>query len=553
MFLFSKNSVRLEKRSVKEGLIDTFKMVSDLMKTALGPQGSCKLIINNLQEFMITSRGTIMLNGILSEDAIVNNIIKKTAKTQNQEVGDGVKTTIILVGELLTNAEKLLGNIHPNPIVNGYRLATIKAEEVLEKIALTRFSDDFLKKVALTTLNSRLLVDVKEFFADMIVKAVKQVCEVRDGQKHIDLNHIRIVKKEGRSFLDSEYIDGVVLRGLGMKYLYLYPSMQRKVKNAKIALLNQGFEVSLGEKIKSKMFGNIVIRNDPNKVSLFLEKEIDMLNENLRKLSSLGVNVVFCMKGIDEYALHWMAEKGFLMARRIKDEDMEALIKATGGKLVNSVDELTPACLGEAKEVEVKRYDGEEMLFVRGCKNPKCITILIRGSYLDEAEQCIKSALKNVSQVLKNGKILPGGGAAEVEVAEQLRVFAKNIGGYEKLAVEAYASAVEAVAKILAGNAGLDPLEVLTNLRKRHAEGERWVGIEAIKGKLDNMMSNGVIEPLNVKRYILKTACEVVALILRIDTTMYRRMEFERKVKKPAEKPREEGIPMILEKTEERY
>jgi thermosome len=403
-----------------------------------------KMLVDALGDVTITNDGATILDKAELQHPAAKMLVQ-IAKGQDEEVGDGTKTTVIFSGELLRHAEELLDkNIHPTVIVSGYRKALAEALKYLYEIAMPIDINDeeTLKKIAMTSLTSKAVHEAREYFAELAVKAVKQVAEKRGDKYYIDLDTIQIIKKYGGSLLDSMLIYGVVL-----DKEVVHPGMPRKVENAKIALIDAPLEIE-----KPEIDAEIRI-TDPTQMKAFLEQEEEILKKMVDKIASVGANVVICQKGIDEVAQHFLAKKGILAVRRVKRSDMEKLEKATGGKIVSSIRDLTEKDLGYAKLVEERRVGNDKMVFVEGCKNPKSVTILLRGSsdmVLDEVERSLKDALNVLRNVMREPKIIAGGGAGEVELALKLREYAATIGGKEQLAIEAFASALEEIPMILA-------------------------------------------------------------------------------------------------------
>ncbi len=488
------------------------RAVAEMLRTTLGPKGMDKMLVDALGDVTITNDGATILDKAELQHPAAKMLVQ-IAKGQDEEVGDGTKTTVIFAGELLRHAEELLDkNIHPTVIVSGYRKALTEALKYLYEIAVPINIDDeeTLKKIAMTSLTSKAVHDAREYFAKLAVKAVKQIAEKRGDKYYIDLDNIQIIKKYGGSLLDSMLVYGVVL-----DKEVVHPGMPRRVENAKIALIDAPLEIE-----KPEIDAEIRI-TDPSQMRAFLEQEEEILKKMVEKIASTGANVVICQKGIDEVAQHFLAKKGILAVRRVKRSDMEKLEKATGGRIISNIDDLTPEDLGEAEKVEEKKVGEDKMVFVEGCKNPKAVSIVIRGGLerlVDEAERSLRDALAAVADAIKDGMIVAGGGAVEVELAKHLRKYAKTIGGKEQLAVEAFAKSLEGLAMALAENAGLDPVEIIMKLRAAHEkEDGKWYGINVFTGDIEDMMKLGVIEPVSIKANAIKAGVEAATIILRID------------------------------------
>ena len=512
------------------------RAISEAIKSTLGPKGMDKMLIDSLGDITVSNDGATILDEMDVQHPIAKLLVE-ISKAQDDEVGDGTTTTVVLAGELLKEAERLLlMNIHPTVIIGGYKKALEKANEVLRNMAIKVDINDeeSLKKVAMTAMHGKAVRGVKEYFADLAVKAVKQIAEKRGDKWIADTDYIQLIKRQGGSLFDSQLVYGVIV-----DKEVVHPGMPKRVENAKIALLDAPLEVE-----KTEIDAEIRI-NDPSQMQSFLEEEERLLKEMVDKIATVGANVVFVQKGIDDLAQHYLAKKGILAVRRVKKSDMEKLARATGARIVTKIEELSEKDLGEAKLVEERKVAGEKMVFVEGCKNPKAVSILIRGGLekvVDEAERSLTDAVSVVADVVEEPYILPGGGAPEAEVARVLRDYATKIGGREQLAIEAYANALEAIPKALAENAGLDPVDIVAELRAAHEKGKTNYGVDVYEGKVTDMLTKDVVEPLSVKLHAIRSATEASAMILRIDDIIAAsRLEEEKKGKKEEEKEKEES------------
>jgi thermosome len=428
-------------------------------------------------------------------------------------VGDGTTTAVVLASELLKKAEELLDqNIHPTILVSGYRKAAQKAIEIIGKTSVPVNIEDrkTLLKVALTSMGSKAVGAAKEHFAEIAIDAVKQITEQRGDKKLADIDNIQLIKKTGKSLLETQLVRGIIV-----DKETVHPGMPKKKENAEIALLDSALEIE-----KTEMSAEIRIR-DPSQMKAFLDQESSMLEKMASKIKASGADVVFCQKGIDDMVQHFLAKEGIIAARRIKESDMEKLARATGGKIVSNLDDLKAQDLGRAGLVEERKIGDDKMIFVEKCKDPHSVAILIRAGLermVDEAERAMTDALSVVSDVIENSKIVAGGGAVEIEVAKELRKYATKVGGREQLAIEAFADAMEVIPRALAENAGLEPIDVLVELRSAHdKEDGKYKGVNVFNGKVENSLENGVIEPVVVKEQAIKSAAESAAMILRID------------------------------------
>ncbi|MDD1766552.1 MAG: TCP-1/cpn60 chaperonin family protein [Candidatus Methanomethyliaceae archaeon] len=487
------------------------RAVAEAVRTTLGPRGMDKMLVDTLGDVTVTNDGATILGEIEVQHPAAK-IIVEVSKTQDDEVGDGTTTAVILAGELLKRAEELIEkNIHPTLIVQGYKKATEKTIDILSKIAIPVKMDDDknLQKIAYTAMNSKSSVGIQDFFADIAVKAVKQVTEKRGDKRIADIDYIQVVKKQGGSIMDSTLIYGVIV-----DKEIVHPGMPKRVENAKIALLDAALEIE-----KTEFDAEIRI-NDPTQMKAFVDEEGKMLKDMVSKIKSAGANIVFCQKGIDDIAQHYLAKEGISALRRVKKSDIEKLAKATSGRIITNLEDLTASDLGFAKIAEERKYGEDKLTFVEGCKNPKAVSILIRGGLMrvvDEAERTLHDALCVVADVIEDGRIVAGGGAPELEAAKHLREYASSVGGREQLAIEAFADSLESIPRTLAENGGLDPIDILVELRSLHEKGEIWAGVNVLKGLTTNMKTSGVVEPLAVKVQAIKSATEATSMILRID------------------------------------
>ena len=487
------------------------QIVAESVKSALGPKGMDKMLVDSFGDVTITSDGRTILDEMDIQHPAAKMMVE-VSKTQDDEAGDGTTTAVIIAGELLGKAQDLIEkNVHPTVIIDGYRKAAEKALETLEKIAISVGSTEksWLKKVAITSMASKLVAEHKEQLADIAAEAILHVAEKSEEGYKADLDDIMVEKKPGESLSDTKLIHGIVV-----DKEVVHPNMPKRVEKAKIALLDAALEIE-----KTEFDAKINIES-PDQMEAFLQQEENMLKDMVEKVTANGVNVVIAQKGIDDLAQHFLARKGILAVRRVKKSDMEKLAKATGGKVITNLDDITASDLGYAELVEERKIGDDKMTFIEGCKNPKAVAILIRGGterIVAEAERSIHDALCVARDVVREPKILAGGGAPEMEMARALKKYAESLPGREQLAVMSYSEALEAVPNTLSENAGLDPIDIISELRARHEKGEVWAGIEVLDGKVKNMEKAGVFEPLAVKKQIIKSATEASTMILKID------------------------------------
>jgi thermosome len=511
IYLLSPEAQRTIGRDAQRLNILAAKLVAETVRTTLGPKGMDKMLVDSLGDVIVTNDGVTILETMEIQHPAAKMIVE-IAKTQENEVGDGTTTAVVLAGELLKNAEKLLDqDVHPTIITRGYQKAFERALKELNKIAkdISLKDEEVLKKIVMTAMTGKGAETAKEKLAEMIIKAVKHVAEKKGDAYEVDLNNIKIEKKVGGGIEDSVLVEGVVL-----DKEVVHPQMPKKVENAKILLLNMPLEVK-----ETEIDAKIQI-TDPMQIEAFLKQEEKIIREMVEKIKNTGANVVITQKGIDDLAQHFLAKEGILAIRRVKKSDMEKLAKATGAKILNTLEGIKEEDLGKAGLVEEKKVGDETMIFVTKCENPKAVTILVRGGtehVVDETERAIKDALGDLAATLKDGKAVAGGGSVETELALRLKDFAETLSGKEQLAVQAYAEALEIIPRTLAENSGLDAIEILTELKAAHEKGNKDHGVEVFEGKIKNMWEEGVIEPLRVKTQALKSATEVANMILRID------------------------------------
>jgi thermosome len=512
VLILKEGTSRSRGKEAQRNNIMAARVIGEVLKTTLGPRGMDKMLIDSLGDITITNDGAAILKEMDVEHPAAKMIVE-IAKTQDDMVGDGTTTAVVLASELLKKAEELLDqNIHPTILVSGYRKAAQKAVEVMEKIAVPVDVEDrkTMMKVALTSMGSKAVGAAKEHFAEIAIEAVKQIAEKRGDKIIADIDNIQMVKKTGKSLIETQLVRGIIV-----DKEVVHSGMPKKKENAKIALLDLALEIE-----KTEMSAEIRIR-DPNQMKAFLDQEDSMLEDMVTKIKASGANVVFCQKGIDDMVQHYLSKEGIMTARRLKESDMEKLARATDGKVTSNLDDLKAADLGLAGLVEERKIGDDKMIFVEKCKDPHSVAILIRAGLermVDEAERAMIDALSVVSDVTETNKIVAGGGAAEIEVAKELRKYATKVGGREQLAIEAFSNAMEIIPRALTENAGFEPIDVLIELRSAHDKKEgKYKGLNVFTGKVQNSLENGVVEPIVVKIQAIKSAVESTSMILRID------------------------------------
>jgi len=509
--ILKEGSERTRGRDAQRNNIMAAKIIAEAVRTTLGPRGMDKMLVDTLGDVVITNDGATILDEMDVEHPAAKMLVE-VAKTQDEEVGDGTTSAVVLAGELLAKAEELLDqDVHPTVIIKGYRMAQAKALEILDKIAKPVEPDDVkvLTNIAITAMTGKGAEVAREELAELAVKAVKLVAEKVNDKYEVDIDHVKLEKKEGGAVTDSQLIHGILI-----DKERVHPGMPKRVENAKIALVNQAFEI---EKTETDAKINIT---SPDQLRQFLEEEENMLKKMVDKVKETGANVLLCQKGIDDLAQHYLAKAGILAARRVKESDMEKLSRATGGNVVMSLKELSKNDLGTAGLVEERKIAGDEMIFVENCKNPKAVTILVRGGtehVVDEIERALHDAVCVVAQVLQHPKIVAGGGASEIAICRELDEYAKTVGGREGLAVEAFSEALKAIPRALGENAGLDPIDTMQDLMAASAEKGPAMGLDVLTGKIKDMYKLNVVEPWSVKTQAIKSACDATMMILRID------------------------------------
>ena len=485
--------------------------IADAVRSTLGPKGMDKMLVDSMGDVVITNDGVTILKEIEVEHPAAKMIVE-VAKAQDEECGDGTTTAVVLAGELLKYAQDLIEqDIHPTVIAEGYRLASKRACEVLDNISLEIKPDDegMLKRIAETSMTGKVAGANKEMLAEIAYKAVKAIAEEVNGQIRVDLDNIKVEKKQGGSVEDSELINGIIL-----DKERVHPDMPHVVKNAKILLINTSLEVK-----KTEVDAQIRI-TDPEQLQKFLDQEEQMIKDMVQKIKESGANVVICQKGIDDLAQHYLAKEGIFAVRRVKKSDMEKLSRATGASILTDLDEIKPENLGEAGKVEEKKVGDDKMVFITECKEAKAVSILVRGGtehVVDEIERGLNDALNVIAVALEDGKMITGGGSAAIEISMALRDYAETVGGREQLAINKFADAIEVVPRALATNAGIDPIDILIKLKKEHSEGKKHHGVNVYNGDVGDMLELNVLEPIRVGKQAIRSATEVAIMILRID------------------------------------
>jgi thermosome len=508
IFILREGSQRTRGREAQSNNIMAAKAVAEAVRTTLGPKGMDKMLVDSLGDVVITNDGATILKEMDIEHPAAKMIVE-VSKTQDDEVGDGTTTAAVIAGELLKKAEELVEqDVHPTIIASGYRMASEKAGEIIQTLAksVTKENRDVLINISGTAMTGKGAEATKEVLANITVDAITSIVD-EDGK--VDMDNIKVEKKVGARIEESELIEGMII-----DKERVHTNMPKKVESAKIALINTAIELK-----DTEVDAEISITS-PEQLQSFLDQEEKMIKEIVDKVVNSGANVVFCQKGIDDMAQHYLAKAGVFAIRRVKKSDMQKLARATGAKLITNVDEITEADMGKADLVEEKKIGGDPMTFVTGCNNPKAVSILLRGGtehVIDNIERGLNDSLRVVGVAIEDEKLVAGGGSPEVEVALRLQDYAATLSGREQLAVKAFAEALEVVPRTLAENAGLDPIDMLMELRAHHEKGVKTAGLNVYEGKVIDMWEAGVVEPLRIKTQAINSAAESAVMILRID------------------------------------
>ena len=514
VFILKEGSSETKGKEAQKNNILAATLVAQLVKTSLGPRGMDKMLVDGLGDVTITNDGATILKEIDMQHP-AGKMMVEVAKTTDNEVGDGTTTSVVFSGALLEKAKQLIDKeIHPTMVIDGYSRAAEQALDILSKIAIKVDGNDkdVLIKVATTSMMSKLVAEEAKELSKIAVDAILLVADTNNETTKVDLDNVKIDKKPGASMSESSLIKGIVL-----DKEVVHSSMPKSINKAKIIIINTALEIE-----KTEISAEIRI-NDPLQMKQFLDEENRMLKQYVEQIVSSGANVVLCQKGIDDIAQHYLAQKGILAVRRIKESDISKLAKATGARIVTNLKDLSKYDIGSASLVEERKIESDKWVFIEGCKNPKAISILIRGGssrVLDEAERSIHDALMVVKDVVEYPYIVAGGGAPEANVAFKIRQWSNKLTGREQLAAQKFADAIESLPITLAENAGMDPIDTQVNLRAKQVEGNKWYGVDALRGGLADMSKRNVFEPLKVKEQIIKSAIEVTNMILRIDDTI---------------------------------
>jgi len=511
IFVMSEDAERQTGEDAQQNNIEACKTVAGAVRTTLGPKGMDKMMVDSVGDIVVTNDGVTILEE-MNLDHPAAQMMVEVAQTQEEEVGDGTTTAVVLAGELLKKAEDLLDqDIHPTVITKGYRLSREKCTDVLEEVSLDASLNDeeILRKVAMTAMTGKSAETAREYLAEIAVEAVQAVADESSEEIFVNQDNIKVEKKKGSSVEETELVQGVIL-----DKEKVHSGMPSNVEDAKIALIDSPIEVK-----ETSTDAEINI-SDPSQMQNFVEQEEKQLKEMVEAIDDAGANVVLCQKGIDDIAQHYLAKKGIFAIRRVSSGDLEKLSNATGANIVTSIDEIENSDLGNAGSVEHRHVGGDAMTFVQDCPEAKSVSILIRGGtdhVVDEIERAMEDAIGAVTSAVKHGKVVGGGGATEVELAQELRDYADSVGGREQLAINAFADALEVIPRTLAENAGFDPIDSLVELRNKHDSGEQMAGLNVSSGESEQLYEQGVVEPRQTKTQAVQSASESAEMILRID------------------------------------
>ncbi|ABX13473.1 thermosome subunit beta [Nitrosopumilus maritimus] len=511
VLVLKESALQQKGKDAQQNNIAAAKLVTELVKSSLGPRGLDKMLVDSLGDVTITNDGATILKEIDVQHPAAKMMVE-ISKTVDNEVGDGTTSSVVFGGTLLAKAEDLLKkDVHSSTIIDGYQAAAEKTLEIYSELSKKIKPDDkeSLIKIATTSMQSKLISEDSDTLSKIVVDAILSIVTKKGEDYFVDLENIKVEKKSGGSIQDTQIVKGIVL-----DKEIVHSGMPTKIDKANIALLNSALEIE-----KTEMSSEIRI-SDPTQMQMFLEEENRMLKTMVDKLHDIGVNVLICQKGIDDIAQHYLAKNGILAVRRVKESDMIKLSKATGGRVISNIDDLSEKDLGSANLVHQKKVESDKWVFIEGCKHPQSVTMLIRGGsqrVIDEVDRSIHDSLMVVKDVIEKPEIVAGGGAPESFAASQLKDWADNFDGREQLAIKKYAEALEVIPLTIAENAGMDPIDTMANLRAKQNQGRKWTGIDAKNTKIADMLSIDVVEPIAVKEQIIKSATEAACMILRID------------------------------------
>ena len=511
VLVLKESALQQKGKDAQQNNIAAAKLVAELVKSSLGPRGLDKMLVDSLGDVTITNDGATILKEIDVQHPAAKMIVE-ISKTVDNEVGDGTTSSVVFGGALLARAEDLLKkDVHSSTIIEGFQAASEKVLEIYSQLSKKIQPDDkaSLLKIASTSMQSKLISEDSSSLSKIVVDAILSIATKKGDQYFVDLENIKVEKKPGGSIEDTQIVKGIVL-----DKEIVHSGMPTRIEKANIALINSALEIE-----KTEMSAEIRI-TDPTQMQMFLEEENRMLKTMVDKLHDVGANVLICQKGIDDIAQHYLSKHGIMAIRRVKESDMIKLSKATDGRVISNLDDLTEKDLGSADLAHQKKVESDKWVFIEGCKHPQSVTLLIRGGtqrVIDEVDRSIHDSLMVVKDVIEKPEIVAGGGAPESFAASQLKEWADNFSGREQLAIKKYAEALEVIPLTISENAGMDPIDTMATLRSKQSQGQKWTGIDAKNTKIADMMAINVLEPIVVKEQIIKSATEAACMILRID------------------------------------
>jgi thermosome len=511
VLVLKESALQQKGKDAQQNNIAAAKLVAELVKSSLGPRGLDKMLVDSLGDVTITNDGATILKEIDVQHPAAKMIVE-ISKTVDNEVGDGTTSSVVFGGALLARAEDLLKkDVHSSTIIEGFQAASEKVLEIYSQLSKKIQPDDkaSLLKIASTSMQSKLISEDSSSLSKIVVDAILSIATKKGDQYSVDLENIKVEKKPGGSIEDTQIVKGIVL-----DKEIVHSGMPTRIEKANIALINSALEIE-----KTEMSAEIRI-TDPTQMQMFLEEENRMLKTMVDKLHDVGANVLVCQKGIDDIAQHYLAKHGIMAIRRVKESDMIKLAKATDGRVISNLDDLSEKDLGSADLAHQKKVESDKWVFIEGCKHPQSVTLLIRGGtqrVIDEVDRSIHDSLMVVKDVIEKPEIVAGGGAPEAFAASQIKEWADNFSGREQLAIKKYAEALEVIPLTISENAGMDPIDTMATLRSKQNQGQKWTGIDAKNTKIADMMAINVVEPIVVKEQIIKSATEAACMILRID------------------------------------
>jgi archaeal chaperonin len=513
--VLKEGTTETKEKDAQRNNITAAKMVAELVRSSLGPRGMDKMLVDTLGDVTITNDGATILKDLDIQHPAAKMMVE-VSKSIDNEVGDGTTSSVVVAGSLLEKAEELIDrDVHPIVIVDGYKKCSLKANDILRNISTKVKPDnkDILNKISKTSMFSKMVSANSEHLSNIVVDAILAAADKYEDKFTVDIDNIKVEKKPGGSIDDTSLVQGIII-----DKEVVHAGMPKRIQDAKIAVLNSPLEIE-----KTEFDAKISI-SSPDQMKSFVDEENNILKRMVDKIVSTGANVVVCQKGIDDIAQHYLAKSNLLAIRRVKESDMAKLARASGARIVTNIDELSADDLGRSKLVEERRVESDKWTFIEGCKDPKSLSILIRGGsqrVVDEAERSVHDALMCVKDVVQHPYIVPGGGASEAVVSQKIREWAGSLPGREQLAAEGFADALESIPLSLARNAGMDVIDTQVHIRSKASSSEKpKFGIDVINATIADITSKDIYEPLIVKQNVINAATETASMILRIDNVI---------------------------------